>query len=117
LKARVLRAEEMAKSSAISAGELKLHPDSLQVEYKGEFRKLSLIEFDLLVLLVANLNKMVSREDILKAVWKNVLVSQRTVDVHVSTLRKRIKGFDFSIKSLYGTGYMIKPGPAEKTEV
>lgn len=117
LKARLLRAEEMAKSSTIAAGDLKLHPDSLEVECKGELRRLSLIEFDLLVMFLAHLNQKISREEILQVVWKNVLVSERTVDVHVSSLRRKLKGFNLSIKSLYGNGYMMRPTQGEKEEV
>ncbi len=116
LKARIMRSEEMAKSNTMIEGEFKLHPDSLEVEYKGEFRRLSLIEFDLLALFFTHFNQKISREDILKSVWKNVLVSERTVDVHISSLRKKLKGFNLSIRSLYGNGYLMRNDQGEKEQ-
>ena len=49
-----------------------------------------------------------SRERILEAVWRDSVVSDRTVDTHIVSLRKKLVGFNHTIATVYGAGYVLK---------
>jgi two-component system, OmpR family, alkaline phosphatase synthesis response regulator PhoP len=64
-------------------------------------------EFELLNLLVSKPNKVFSREEIFAKVWgNNVVVGDRTIDVHIRKLREKI-GLDL-IKTVKGVGYKFE---------
>ena len=48
----------------------------------------------------------VKREELI-GLWGEVKVGARTLDSHISRLRKRIKPYGFSIESSYGSGYKV----------
>jgi two-component system, OmpR family, alkaline phosphatase synthesis response regulator PhoP len=61
-------------------------------------------EFELLALLVSKPNKVFTREDIFQSVWgENIIVGDRTIDVHIRKLREKI-GENY-IKTIKGVGY------------
>jgi len=60
-------------------------------------------EFELLTLLALKPNKVFTRDEVLSAVWKNEVVCDRTVDVHISKIR--IKLNSDNIKTIKGVGY------------
>lgn len=93
-----------------SVGNIKIFVERSEIEIDGQVTYLSLVEMQLLKVFMANVNKKITREEILKAVWPDTKVEDRTVDVHVSGLRKKLKNFDHNIQSLYGSGYILKPG-------
>ena len=66
-------------------------------------------EFEILHLLLQNMNKVFSREDLLKIVWTDeVYVTDRTVDVHITRLRKKISPYDKNIVTRLGYGYCFE---------
>jgi len=68
--------------------------------------KLTTLEFDLLKLLVSNINKSFSREEILNLVWGNdYFGSDRVVDDLIRRLRKKMPKLDVS--TIYGYGYRL----------
>lgn len=68
--------------------------------------KLTTLEFDLLVLLVKNINKSFSRDDILMAIWGNdYFGSDRAVDDLVRRLRKKMPLLN--VNAIYGYGYRL----------
>lgn len=75
---------------------------------KEEDKTLTSIEFKLMYFLSLNAGKKVSRDDIFSAVWgKNVIVTDRSVDVYVANLRKKLLNKYFIIRSVYGVGYIF----------
>jgi two-component system, OmpR family, alkaline phosphatase synthesis response regulator PhoP len=61
-------------------------------------------EFELLALLISKPNRVFTRDDIFQAVWgNNVIVGDRTIDVHIRKLREKI-GENY-IKTIKGVGY------------
>jgi two-component system alkaline phosphatase synthesis response regulator PhoP len=63
-------------------------------------------EFDLLYLLASNTEKVFKREEILEKVWGNdVIVGERTIDVHIRRLREKL-GIN-TIQTLKGIGYKL----------
>lgn len=65
-------------------------------------------EYEILVLFSKNLNKIFSRDDILKLVWKEEsYVLERTVDVHIARLRKKLAEYGDMIVNRSGYGYSM----------
>ena len=80
--------------------------DKRIVSIKDKSIKLTTLEFDLLVLLIQNINKSFSREDILNAIWGNdYFGSDRAVDDLVRRLRKKMPLLN--VNTIYGFGYRL----------
>jgi len=77
--------------SLIEVGSLVVNREEYKIVYNGEEKILPRKEFELLSLLASKPNKVFEREVILDRVWGNeVIVGGRTIDVHISKLRKKI---------------------------
>lgn len=88
----------------INAGDLHIDLKEYQVTYADEKIHLPRKEFELLALLASVPGKVFNRDEILEQVWgEDVVVGNRTVDVHIRKLRKKI-GED-RIETLKGVGY------------
>ncbi len=117
LKARVearLRSlrERLMKETQLCKGNLKLSLGSQQATLVHEGREqhldLTPVEFKLLFHLLRFEDNVFTREQLLTAVWRDASeVFDRTVDMHVSKLRKKIATSDFQIKAVHGTGYRL----------
>lgn len=75
------------------------------------------IEFKLLLYFARHEEHVLSRDRLIEAVWGNrVHIVDRTIDTHVSNLRKKIQSCEFRIKAVHGIGYTFKKSDA-KSEV
>ena len=76
------------------------------VKLKEKEIKLTTLEFDLLLLLITNLDKSFSREEILNIIWgDNYFGSDRVVDDLVRRLRKKMP--KLNVNTIYGYGYRL----------
>ena len=83
---------------------LIIDKEEYTVKIKGEKLILPRKEFELLFMLSSNTGKVIKREEIMNQIWgEDVIVGDRTIDVHIRKLRKKI-GSDF-IKTIKGIGY------------
>ena len=72
----------------------------------GKRIMLTKTEFELLVLLAENPNRIFSREDIIYHLWKKTpYITERTVDVHITRLRKKMGDYSSVITNRAGYGY------------
>lgn len=93
--------------SVIDVGGLKIDRESYLVINDGKEINLPRKEFELLSLLASKPGKVFAREEILNRVWGDeVIVGDRTIDVHIRKLREKI-GEDF-IKTVKGVGYKFE---------
>ena len=75
----------------------------------GEPTQLTKTEFDLLRLLLGRRGEVLSRQQLLKEVWpSNVIVTERTVDVNIARLRKKLGQYAGCIVSRQGFGYIFE---------
>lgn len=109
LNARLQRCRDISSGATVDFGNMKLNSDSHEFEIDGKVTSLTEIEFELLRMFLTNPNKKITREEILHTIWQDVKVTERTVDVHVSMLRRKLKNFNHTIKSIYGSGYILRP--------
>lgn len=110
LKARIyarLRKEDDAPAKAFSVGDLKIDPANREAFFAGKRAQLTLTEFDILKCLASRAGTVVSRDDILKEVWKDDIkkTNDRTIDVHIRALRRKIPSLTKHVISIYGVGY------------
>ncbi len=90
--------------SMVEFGDLKIDLEAFSLQLGNENIPLAKKEFELLALLVSKPGKVFKREEIMRKVWGNeVLVGDRTIDVHIRKLREKI-GSDY-IKTMKGVGY------------
>jgi len=91
----------------IRVGDLAIDREKVSV-LKGErMIELAKKEFELLYLLVSKPGKVFSREEIFNKVWgTDVIVGNRTIDVHIRKLREKIG--DQYIKTIKGIGYKFE---------
>jgi two-component system alkaline phosphatase synthesis response regulator PhoP len=72
-------------------GSITLNVDTFQVFKKGKEIQLTKKEFDLLHLLMSKKEKVLLRGEIYRVIWGNdIMVGERTIDVHISKLREKI---------------------------
>lgn len=88
-------------------------PQSRSILSPGEKNSLSTAEFNLISYLLKNANKLVTRDQILDAVHQRLHdSSDRSVDMLIARLRKKISNSSIEIKAIRGAGYMMI-GPAQ----
>lgn len=94
------------KNRVLKIGNLVIDKDNFRVTKDGKPYVLPKKEFDLLSLLASNTDKVFKREEILDKVWGNdVVVGERTIDVHIRRLREKLGSK--SIQTLKGIGYKL----------
>lgn len=77
----------------------------------GEALNLTKTELELLVFLMSHRGQVFSRQQLLDEVWpKDVIVTERTVDVNMARLRKKIGRYAQCIVARQGYGYVFEPG-------
>jgi two-component system alkaline phosphatase synthesis response regulator PhoP len=93
-----------APSDKVTIADLVIDRDEFIV-YRGEEKIiLARKEFELLYLLASKPNKVYTREQILKAIWEDsVVVTNRTIDVHIRKLREKIG--ETYVSTVKGVGY------------
>jgi len=117
LKARIkvrIR-EKHARAEAVSTFEIH----GLRVDFLGhrvfiEEKEVafSALEFKLLSYFVRNPDRVLSRERILNSVWGvDTFVTDRVVDSHIRSIRKKLGQYKDHIESIYGEGYRFNPVP------
>ena len=95
-------------------GSLEYEGLSIDLSHKSvtvddEAVALTKTEFELLALLLSHRGKVLSRQEILDSVWpQNVIVTDRTVDVNVTRMRKKIGRYGQMIVSRQGFGYVFE---------
>lgn len=110
IRALLRRSERVDKEDAeniIHIGDLAIDRDRILVQREEETIELAKKEFELLNLLVSKPGKVFSREEIFNKVWgTDVIVGNRTIDVHIRKLREKIG--DHYIKTIKGIGYKFE---------
>ena len=104
VKALLRRKSSEQDQTIIQINDLIIDRSKYSVNLKGIELNLPRKEFELLYLLVSSPNTVFTREKILDVVWgSDVIVGDRTIDVHIRKLREKIG--DSSFKTIKGVGY------------
>ena len=102
----------MDNNATITIDDLYIDPEGYQVKVGQTEVKLTLKEFELLLLLARRKGKVVSRQELIDRLWGNAhLDSDRTIDVHVCRLRRKIEGgsvWPKHLRLVRGLGYKLQ---------
>ncbi|MFD0673453.1 response regulator transcription factor [Cohnella sp. GCM10027633] len=94
----------------ITLGDLQIYPDKYEVFLNGQWITLRPKEFEVLLYLAERPGIVITRDDLMNVVWGfDYIGGQRTVDVHVSSLRKKLElnQQTVQIESIRGVGYKL----------
>lgn len=86
---------------------LYVNIDKKSVTVDGVPAGLTRTEFDLLCLLLVNRGKVLTRTQLLNSIWSDVVVTERTVNINITRLRKKLGVYARNIESRQGVGYMF----------
>jgi phosphate:Na+ symporter len=92
----------------LSYNGLQLNLDKKSITVDGNPVSLTPTEFELLHLLLVNRGKVLSRQQLMDMVWAGVVVTNRTVDVNITRLRKKLGPYAQNIISRTGYGYVFE---------
>lgn len=110
VKAMLRRSKAMGEDVAkeITVGRITLNRESHSVSVDGVGVELTYKEFELLKLLMMNARIVTTREVILDRVWGTDYEGEsRTLDMHIKTLRQKLKGASGMIKTVRNVGYIL----------
>ncbi len=103
----LLRRVEVKKDEIIF-GELEYSSIKHSVTLRGKKVDLTLKEFEILGLLLKNIQRAFSRDEILEILWGDSYNAEsRRVDIHIKTLRQKLGDFGEHIKTIRGIGYQF----------
>lgn len=110
IRAQLRRTEHISTTEQVlKIGDLTVNPQKHLVTFKGEEVTLTLKEYELLYLLLKNKGIVLSRAKILDRVWGYEFDGEsRTVDVHIRTLRQKLKEAGKYVETVRGVGYKLE---------
>ncbi|MDD5021650.1 MAG: response regulator transcription factor [Endomicrobiaceae bacterium] len=107
LKRNVLKNTQT--TTEICDGKIKLNKENYEVIVDNKKIVLTITEFKLLELMMSRKGTVLSRDKILDYIWgEDKIVIDRTVDVHIRHLRKKLGKYSDAIKNIHGVGYKIE---------
>lgn len=112
IEALLRRASTAKHTERCSAGRYEIDMDTHRILRSGEKIDLTQKEFELAVHMFQNPGRLLSRESLLEMIWGlNTEVDTRTVDTHVSRLRKKLQLTEengWRLVPVYGYGYRLE---------
>lgn len=101
--------QEKTASDCYSFQGLCINREAKSASIDGQPLQLTKLEYEMLSLLLSNMGKAFSREEMLEHCWpKDAIVLDRTVDVNINRLRKKVGPYGKYIKTRVGFGYTFE---------
>lgn len=104
----VLRRSEKKDSEHLSYKNIRVNIKKRTAKIDGEKIDLTYKEFEMLLLFLSNIGNVITREDFLLKIWGYDYEGEtRTVDVHIASLRNKLKSAGIHIKTVRNLGYKL----------
>lgn len=101
---------KLGKQKSLTFGDLTILEESREVMENNNPIYLTPKEFDLLLFLSKNTERVFNREQLLSTVWGyDFMGDSRTVDTHIKKLREKIKFCEAHLQTVWGVGYKLMP--------
>ena len=114
IKAILRRSEPKPNRGRVDVNGVALDPGSRDVVVDGKPIELTTLEFDILELLMRSAGNVVSRDDLMESLYnRKATAFDRSIDMHVSHLRKKLEGSRPMIKTIRGAGYQFCQTPED----
>lgn len=110
-RVKVLLRPKISPSKEIKIGGLQILPEKRQVLFEGNEITLNRRQFDILSYFATHPDQIITRDQLLSHLDQDGAIFDRTVDSHLSQLRKILKTNSvtgFQITSIYGIGYRLE---------
>ncbi len=103
------RSDRAKQASMIKFGDIELDTARKRLIVDNEKIELTKKEFEILKLLLENQTRVFSRDEILNSIWgKDIIVTERTVDVNITRLRTKLGKHGQNLKNKTGYGYYFE---------
>lgn len=107
-KLRRIRELKQKDKGRLVFGNMEVDRDAEIVTVGGERVLLTELEFRLLTMLVARAGRVVSRKEIRSRIWSASEGSDRLIDTHMVSLRKKVALLQNQLETIYGKGYSLR---------
>ncbi|MEM1348539.1 MAG: response regulator transcription factor [Myxococcota bacterium] len=103
-----LRRPVMRRAAGIAIGPLEIDTEARELRLDGEFVELTKVEFDVLAQLAARPNMAITRRQLVdRALDEEREGTERTLDVHISRIRKKLGAASKHLATVWGVGYKL----------
>lgn len=103
------KSEAIGETDVLTFGELMIHPGRYEVLVQGKPVKLTSTEFRILHLMAQRSGWVFTRYQIVDAaLGENIAVTDRSVDFHITSLRRKLGPCNDYIETVWGVGYRFK---------
>ena len=114
VKAILRRTDPKPNRGRIEVNGILLDPGTREVTVDGKLIEITTLEFDILEQLMRSAGRVVSRDDLMEGLYnRKATPFDRSIDMHVSHLRKKLEGGRPLIKTIRGVGYQFSQSPEE----
>lgn len=114
VKAILRRGGEAApKAATTTFGNISIHLDSYKVKKNENEVLLKPVEWELLLYMANNPNRLISKDELLDNVWREKDVNEGTISTHIRYLREKLEddpANPIHIKTIWGKGYLLECG-------
>jgi DNA-binding response OmpR family regulator len=91
----------------IKLGPIEVFPKDYTIHYNGELKRTTPTQFKLLLSFVSKTDELLTREWLQENIWDGNSISHRSIDAHISKLKKLLPALSSSLINIYGKGYML----------
>lgn len=108
MRAILRRTRPAAGKPALEISGVRLEPSSRRVYHRGEPVEVTSIEYDILETLMRSAGRVVSRDELMQRLYQREATPfDRSIDVHISHLRRKLKGPHELIRTVRSVGYQF----------
>jgi two-component system response regulator CpxR len=108
IRAVLRRTKAMARAEIVEAGPVSVNSGTREAIAAGRTLELTGLEFDILEYLIRQAGQVVSRDQLMTVLYqREANPFERSLDVHISHLRKKLDGHRDMIRTIRGSGYMF----------
>jgi two-component system response regulator CpxR len=106
---------QSARSEILEVNGIRLQPGTREVWADGVPVEITSIEYDILEFLVRGAGRIISRDQLMTVLHQRQATPfERSLDVHVSHLRKKLEAHRSLIRTVRGVGYLFRTDPSEE---
>lgn len=91
----------------ISLGPIEVFPNDYLVQCHNEILKTTPIQFKLILAFITRPDELLTRQWLQENIWEDNKISHRSIDAHISKLKKTLPELNPSLINIYGKGYML----------
>jgi len=91
----------------IKLGPIEIFPNDYTIHYNGELTRTTPTQFKLLLSFMSKTDELLTREWLQENIWDGNSISHRSIDAHISKLKKLIPALSGALINIYGKGYML----------